>query len=132
MNDPGRGIVSGRTFPIRRTSDMSDGKFPMPASGQDSPKLRSDGVSDVDSNRRGPGGESGGGSYDNPHTGKEARGESEGFDGGQSGRDYHGPGQLGGHKADPDEDGAVGQGGNHPGDVAERPGSVVPPPTESG
>ncbi len=48
------------------------------------------------------GGESAGGAYPNPHTGKEERGESGkgpggGFmgHGGQSGIDYHGPGQLG-------------------------------------
>lgn len=90
---------------------MSDGTVPMPANGQGGPKVHSDGVSDVDTQRRGGGGESGGGSYANPHTGKEERGESHGFEGGQSGRDYYGPGQLGGEKADPNEAGAVGQGG---------------------
>lgn len=91
---------------------MTDGKVPMPASGQDSPKLRSDGVSDVDTQGRQGGGESAGGNYANPHTGKEARGESAGFEGGQSGRDYFGPGQLDGENADPDETGTVGQGGD--------------------
>ena len=91
---------------------MTEGKVKMPADGQGGPQVRSDGVSDVDTNRRGGGGESGGGSYDNPHTGKEERGESHGFEGGQSGRDYFGPGQIDGEKADPNEPGRVGQGGN--------------------
>ncbi len=74
---------------------MADGKVPMPASGQDSPKLHSDGVSDVTSHGRTPGGESGGGGYENPHTGKEEGGESGNFEGGQSVRDYHGSGMVG-------------------------------------
>jgi len=78
---------------------MADGKVPMPASGQNSPKLRSDGVSDVNTHGRQGGGESGGGSYENPHTGKEARGESEGFEGGQSVRGYFGSDRLDGEKA---------------------------------
>jgi hypothetical protein len=90
---------------------MSDEKVPMPANGKGGPIVRSDGVSDAATHGRSGGGESGGGSYDNPHTGKEARGESSGFDGGQSGKGYYGPGQLDGEKADPDEDGVVGQGG---------------------
>jgi hypothetical protein len=72
--------------------EAANGKVPMPASGQDSPKLRSDGVSDVHTHGRGGGGESGGGSYQNPHTGKEAQGESDEFGGGQS--SYDGPEQL--------------------------------------
>lgn len=90
---------------------MSDGKVPMPANGQGGPQTHSDGVSDTATHGRDGGGESGGGSYDNPHTGKEARGEGGSFDGGQSVKGYHGPGQLDGEKADPEEPGAVGQGG---------------------
>ncbi|WP_420136239.1 hypothetical protein [Sphingomonas sp.] len=90
---------------------MSNDTVPMPANGQGGRQVRSDGVSDVDPQNRGGSGESGGGRYDNPHTGKEEAGESEGFDGGQSGRDYFGPGQLDGEKVDPDDAGAVGQGG---------------------
>ena len=63
---------------IMKDNDMPDdqddtkpGKVPMPASGQNSPKLHSDGVSDVDTNGRAGGGESGGGAYPNPHTGKK-------------------------------------------------------------
>lgn len=46
------------------------------------------------------GGDSGGGAYPNPHTGKES-GEKDGFlgRGGQSGMDYHGQGSLGDRKA---------------------------------
>ena len=90
---------------------MSDGKVQMPASGQQSHKTHSDGIGDVDTHGRDEGGESGGGSYDNPHTGKEARGESGGFEGGQSVRGYYGPGQLDGEKAVSAERGTVGQGG---------------------
>ncbi len=77
----------------------ADGKVPMPASGQSSPKLRSDGVSDAGTHGRSSGGESGGGSYANPHTGKEAEGESEGFGGGQSEQGYYGGGKLDGEEA---------------------------------
>lgn len=90
---------------------MSDGKVPMPASGQERPKTHPDGVGDVGTNGRGSGGESGGGSYANPHTGKAARGDGGGFEGGQSVRGYYGPGQLDGEKADTAEPGIAGQGG---------------------
>ena len=79
--------------------EAADGKVPMPASGQTSPKLRSDGVSDVGTHGRSSGGDSGGGAYPNPHTGKEERGESGGFDGGQSGKGYYGGGKLDGEEA---------------------------------
>ena len=74
------------------------GKVPMQASGQSSPKLHPDGVSDAATHGRGSGGESGGGAYPNPHTGKEERGESEGFRGGQSEPDYFGGDQLDGEE----------------------------------
>ena len=90
---------------------MSDGKVPIPASGVRSKKMHSDGVGDERTHDRSGGGESGGGGYVNPHTGKEARGEGGGFDGGQSVKGYFGPGQLDGEKADRDKPGAVGQGG---------------------
>jgi hypothetical protein len=43
------------------------------------------------------GGESGGGAYPNPHTGKKPEGSPSDFNGhgGQSGQGYHGTGQLG-------------------------------------
>lgn len=41
---------------------------------------------------KGGGGESGGGAYPNPHTGKEQRGKKQGlFQGGQSENRYYGP-----------------------------------------
>lgn len=90
---------------------MNDAKLPMPANGQGSEKIHSDGVGEDATPGRSSGGESGGGSYDNPHTGKEARGESKGFEGGQSVQGYYGPGQLDGEKADRDAGGSIGQGG---------------------
>ncbi|HEX8307608.1 MAG TPA: hypothetical protein VF645_04240 [Allosphingosinicella sp.] len=48
-------------------------------------------------NGRQGGGDSGGGAYPNPHSGKEGGGGKEGFTGtgGQTEMPYHGPGQLG-------------------------------------
>lgn len=94
-----------------KESDMSEGKVPMPANGQNSPKLRGDGVSEVDTHGLDGKSQSDGGAYENPHTGKEARGESKGFEGGQSTKGYFGKGQNDGNKVDPEEPGAVGQGG---------------------
>lgn len=51
-------------------------------------------------------GESGGGAYPNPHDAGESFEEN-----GQAGGGYHGPGQLGGQKADRSETGRTGQGG---------------------
>jgi hypothetical protein len=81
----------------------ASGKVPMPASGQGSPKLRSDGVSDVGTHGKSGGSESAGGAYPNPHTGKEGRGESGDFDGGQSEKGYYGGGQLDGEEAPHEE-----------------------------
>ena len=87
---------------IIKEIDMPDGKLgkvPMPASGQNSPKLHSDGVSNVDTHGCNGSGESGGGAYPNPHTGKEERGEGGGFEGGQSVKGYYGSGVLDGKEA---------------------------------
>jgi hypothetical protein len=48
-------------------------------------------------NGRTGGGDSGGGAYPNPHTGKEGKGDREGYmgHGGQTEMPYHGSGQLG-------------------------------------
>ena len=48
-------------------------------------------------NGRSGGGDSGGGAYPNPHTGKEGSGGKEGYmgHGGQTEMPYHGSGQLG-------------------------------------
>jgi hypothetical protein len=100
--------VQGLAAPKNTQTDRieaADGKVPMPANGKGGPIVHSDGVSDVESHGRTGGGESGGGGYPNPHTGKEARGESGGFEGGQSMKGYYGGGQLDGKEA-PDEDGA--------------------------
>jgi hypothetical protein len=83
--------------------EAASGKVPMPASGQDSPKLRSDGVSDAGTHGKSGKSESAGGAYPNPHTGKEARGESADFDGGQSEKGYHGAGKLDGEEAPHEE-----------------------------
>lgn len=78
-------------------TDDTNGKVPMPASGQDSPRLRSDGISDAGTHGKSGGGESGGGAYPNPHTGKEER-EGGDFEGGQSEKGYYGGGQLDGEE----------------------------------
>ncbi|WP_152414575.1 hypothetical protein [Blastomonas sp. AAP53] len=49
---------------------------------------------------KGGAGESGGGAYPNPHTGKEKRGEKRGFiEGGQSENRYYGPKDAQGNSA---------------------------------
>jgi hypothetical protein len=67
----------------------------MPVSGGGSSKGKADGVSDSDA--RTPGGESGGGGYENPHSGKDGDGDAGGFfgHGGQTDIAYHGGGQAG-------------------------------------
>ena len=56
------------------------------------------------------GGESGGGAYPNPHSGKEER--SDGFfgHGGQSDMEYHGSGQLGEEKVGENANAPAGKG----------------------
>ena len=71
---------------------MTD-KQPMQADGAGAKPKGSDDHGQAPGEKRGDG-ESQGGAYPNPHTGTE----SGGFDGGQSGRAYHGTGQLGGEK----------------------------------
>lgn len=72
---------------------MTD-KQPMQADGAGT---KPDGPNDSGelASQRKSGGESQGGAYPNPHTGKKG-GD---FDGGQTGRAYHGTGQLGDEKA---------------------------------
>ena len=75
-----------------------------------------DGTNSPDTHAKQGGGESGGGAYPNPHRGIEgdnAGSAPEDFTGhgGQTEIGYHGPGQLGGEKADKDKKGRVGQGG---------------------
>lgn len=71
---------------------MTD-KQPMQADGAGAKPKGSDDHGQAPGEKRGDG-ESQGGAYPNPHTGKE----SGKFDGGQSGRAYHGTGQLGDEK----------------------------------
>ncbi|MBJ6122182.1 hypothetical protein [Sphingomonas mollis] len=68
---------------------MTD-KQPMQASGQDSPGTRPDGIEDAPA--KGAGGESGGGAYPNPQTGKKEKNEGFLKHGGQTEMDYSGPG----------------------------------------
>jgi len=75
------------------------GKTPLQASGEGHPKGSSDKLGVDQTTERG-GGESQGGAYPNPHTGKEEAGKSEGFHGGQSETAYHGTGQLGDQDVD--------------------------------
>lgn len=69
-------------------------KVPMPVSGDGNHKGEADGVNDTG---RGGGGDSAGGSYQNPHTGKDGAGGAGGFfgHGGQTDIAYHGGGQAG-------------------------------------
>ncbi len=76
-------------------------KVPTPVAGGDGHKGEADGVN-TDPGARTAGGESGGGAYPNPHTGKEGS-EQGGFmgHGGQTEIAYSGTGQ-GGHDDDKD------------------------------
>jgi hypothetical protein len=76
-----------------------DSKVPTPVSGSGAEKGDPDGVNE--SHARSDAGESGGGSYDNPHTGKDSKGNFGGFmgHGGQTDIAYHGSGQAGGNGA---------------------------------
>ena len=91
---------------------MADDKVPMPADGKSTERTKPDDIGEVASRRDGQSagglpnvGESGGGAYPNPHTGKEGsdakEGSSEGPDtfmghGGQSDMAYSGKDQLAG------------------------------------
>jgi hypothetical protein len=80
---------------------MSD-KVPMPVSGNPGSKGEADGVSGVpgmsgdrEIHGRSTGGESEGGAYPNPHTGKVSKNEGFMAHGGQTDIAYHGGGQAG-------------------------------------
>jgi hypothetical protein len=98
-----RGSMEFTMTEAEAEKEAESGKVPMPASGQTSPKLRSDGVSDAGTHGKSGGSESAGGAYPNPHTGKEERGESGGFGGGQSEAGYYGGGKLDGEEAPHEE-----------------------------
>jgi hypothetical protein len=81
---------------------MSDDKVPNPVSGNPASKGAPDGVSGVpggaeqrEIHGRSAGGESGGGAYPNPHTGKTPDGGGFMGHGGQTEIAYHGSGQAG-------------------------------------
>jgi hypothetical protein len=78
---------------------MTD-KKPMPSPGNPASKGAPDGVAaapgGANIHGRSDGGESGGGSYPNPHTGKDSQGGGFFGHGGQSEIGYHGGGQAGG------------------------------------
>lgn len=61
-----------------------------PSEGREQPGLK-----DEEPTGRGGGGESGGGAYPNPHTGKDGGGGGFMGHGGQTEMPYHGSGQLG-------------------------------------
>jgi len=81
---------------------MAD-KHPTQAIPSDGLKGAPDGTNTPDAAGRGGSGESGGGPYPNPHTGKSAKERREGFGehGGQSVAGYHGPKQLGDREVEP-------------------------------
>lgn len=84
---------------------MADDKVPMPADGKSTERTKPDDIGEIASRRDGQSagglpnvGESGGGAYPNPHTGKE--GSSDGPDtlmghGGQTDASYYGKDKLG-------------------------------------
>ena len=81
---------------------MAD-KHPTQAIPDDGRKGAADGTNRADASGRGGRGESGGGSYPNPHTGKSEKARKEGFGehGGQTVTGYHGPQQLGDEEIKP-------------------------------
>lgn len=76
---------------------MTNDKKEMPADGQGTSPRAPDENGELASRRshQEQGGESGGGPYPNPHSGKDADEGSGDFKGGQSNQAYYGKGQLG-------------------------------------
>lgn len=117
----------GRTFAIEETSgtaaaetsgadrhtDGTDVDTPLQADGRGGPVVREDGVGQSRVKGREDPGESGGGAYPNPHSGKASKNDPADFlgHGGQTEQAYHGPGQLGDDAVGDDQDGRSGQGG---------------------
>jgi hypothetical protein len=114
---------------------MTD-KVPMPVSGNPESKGAPDGVSGVpggDSERgvqgRKGGGESEGGAYPNPHTGKTPEGGGFMGHGGQTEMAYHGGGQAGEDAGDNAPNAATGT-GNGDGNVDGSTGVATPDPKD--
>ncbi len=78
---------------------MTDDKKKMPADGSGTEASPTDQHGELASRRGGPEqtGESGGGPYPNPHSGKQGKKTGK-FKGGQSDQAYYGAGQLGEEK----------------------------------
>ena len=76
-------------------------KQPMQADGGGRNKGADDGIGDAGTHGKDGAGESDGGAYPNPHTGKKSKGGGFMGHGGQTDMAYHGTGQLG---DDPVED----------------------------
>lgn len=101
-------------------------KVPMPASGDGSDKGAPDGVNDPG---RGGGGDSAGGSYENPHEGKDGSGSAGGFfgHGGQTEIAYHGGGQAGSEGSEtPNATTEGGQSATASGEAGPKPGPTGP------
>lgn len=96
---------------------------PTPVSGNEADKGKPDGVN---SPGRGEGGDSGGGSYENPHSGKDGDGGFGGFfgHGGQTDIGYHGGGQLGSEGSETENATTKGDGPHADGDAGPEPGPV--------
>jgi hypothetical protein len=103
-----------------------DSKVPTPVSGGGAQKGNPDGVNE--SHARSDAGESGGGSYDNPHTGKDSKGDFGGFmgHGGQTDIAYHGSGQAGGNGAHTSNAATEGEANLEQGHSGSKPGPTGP------
>ncbi len=102
-------------------------KVPMPVSGDGRAKGEPDGVNE--SETRSAGGESSGGSYRNPHEGKDGAGGAGGFmgHGGQTEISYHGGGQAGGGETpNPNAPTEAGNAASGQGEAGPKPGPTGP------
>lgn len=104
---------------------MSD-TVPTPVTGNSQDKGKPDGVNTPG---RGEGGDSGGGSYENPHSGKDGNSDVGGFmgHGGQTDIGYHGGGQPGTEGSETDNATTRGDGGESAtGNAASKDGPTGP------
>jgi hypothetical protein len=105
--------------------DMSD-TVPTPATGNRADAGKPDGVNTPG---RGEGGDSGGGSYPNPHSGKDGNSDVGGFlgHGGQTDIGYHGGGQRGTEGSETDNATTRGDGGESAsGNAGQKDGPTGP------